>query len=495
MAELLLGIDLGTTSTKAVLVHPVRGVVAEQSRPVALHSDHVGHAEADPAVWWRNVGALVPALLAEARVPAGEVAGVATSGMVPAVLPLDSLGRPLRRAILQNDARAGAEIADIAAKLGDLDVAARTGSALTQQSVAPTLAWLSRHEPDTHAATATVAGSYDWLARALGARPHVERNWAMESGLYELDGRPFVPMFEAGGVEERLLPEVVDPGGRVGEVSAEAAAHTGLVAGTPILVGGADHVLSAFAAGLREPGDWLVKLGGGGDILAVTETAFVDRRLYLDAHPAPGLWLPNGCMSTSGSLVRWLATLTGEEDLVSLGERAATRRPGEVLCLPYFLGEKSPLHDPDLRGAFVGLDLAHDSADLFRAVLEAVAFGFRHHVDVFTERGVPLGGAPRVTNGGAGSPIWKQIHADVLGRPVVPVLRHPGASLGAALAAGVGVGLLAGWHARADYLRLGEPVLPDPDRVARYDDAYRTWRQLGEALAPISHTLADRSRT
>ena len=495
MADLLLGIDLGTTSTKAVLVDPERGVLAEQSRPVALHSDRVGHAEADPAVWWRNVGELVPALLAEAGAPAGEIAAVAASGMVPAVLPLDSVGRPLRRAILQNDARAGAEIADIAAKLGDLDVTARTGSALTQQSVAPTLAWLSRHEPDAYAATATVAGSYDWLARALGARPHVERNWAMESGLYELDGRPFTPMFIAGGVDERLVPEVVDPGERVGEVSGEAAAHTGLTPGTPILVGGADHVLSAFAAGLRRPGDWLVKLGGGGDILAVTDTAFTDRRLYLDAHPAPGLWLPNGCMSTSGSLVRWLAALTGEQDLAALGERAATRRPGEVLCLPYFLGEKSPLHDPYLRGAFVGLDLAHDSADLFRAVLEAVAFGFRHHVDVFTERGVVLGGAPRVTNGGAGSPVWKQIHADVLGRPVVPVLRHPGASLGAALAAGVGVGLLADWHSVADYLRLGEPVLPDPDRAARYDDTYRTWRQLGEVLTPFSHTLASRSRT
>jgi len=495
MTALLLGIDVGTTSTKAILLNPGHGIIAQAQRPVRLLSPGVGQAEADPAVWWSNLTHIVPELLATAGVGPDAIAAVASSGMVPAVLLLDENGRPQRRAILQNDARAVAEIDQVAAALGDLDVATLTGSALTQQSVAPTCLWLRHHEPEVLQRAVTLCGSYDWLAQALGARRHVEQNWAMESGLFTLGGQLVEPMFTAGEFDRDLVPKLAAPGDVIGEVSPQAAAATGLATGTPIVVGGADHVLSAFAAGLHEPGDWLVKLGGGGDILTVTATAVTDNRLYLDAHPDPDLWLPNGCMATSGSLVRWLAELIGADDLLALGEQAAQRPPGEVLCLPYFLGEKSPLHDVNLRGAFVGLDLSHGKATMFRSVLEGVAFGFRHHVDVFTALGVQLSRQPRVTDGGAGSPVWKQIHADVLGREIIPVLNHPGAALGAALAAGIGIGAIGGWSSVNDYVVLGEPVEPIPDHVARYDDLYRTWRQLSELLTPISHELAAGSRT
>ncbi|MCF7548216.1 FGGY family carbohydrate kinase [Pseudonocardia sp. WMMC193] len=487
---LLLGLDIGTTSTKGVLLDLDRGVVAERRLPVELHSPRIGHAEVEAADWWANVCLLPAALLAAAGVDAGAVAGVAVTGMVPAVLPVDRAGEPLTRAMLQNDARASVEIRELAAELAGTDLVARTGSPLSQQSVAPTLRWLARHLPQVRAGTATLAGSYDWVARRLGAEPHLERNWALESGLFELDGTPCAPVLAAADVDPALLPPVAEPGRVVGAVSASAATETGLRAGTPIVVGGADHVLSAVASGLRRPGDWTVKLGGGGDILAVSDFPLVDRRLYLDAHPVPGLWLPNGCMATSGSLVRWLAALTGVDDLAALGAEAAARRPGEVLCLPYFLGEKSPWHDTDLRGAFVGLDLAHDRASLYRAVLEAVAFGFRHHVEILTECGIALAETPVVTNGGAGSALWKQIHADVLDRPVVALSGHPGGALGAAQAAAVGVGLVPGWAEMPLYVRPEAPVLPDPASAARLAEAYRTWRALGEVLAPISHRLA-----
>src|ERR1700733_4914622 len=193
MAALVLGIDVGTTSTKVVLADPAAGAVAQPSEPAALSSPHPGWAEADPAQWWSNLATLVPAVLAAASgatgraVTAADIAAVATTGMVPAVIPVDDGGRPLRSAILQNDARATAEIRELAAALPDLDFVARTGSALTQQSVGPTLLWLARHEPDDWASAVTVQGSYDWLAARLGAAPHVERNWALESGLFELE--------------------------------------------------------------------------------------------------------------------------------------------------------------------------------------------------------------------------------------------------------------------------------------------------------------------
>src|SRR3984885_15274890 len=191
MASLVLGIDAGTTSTKVVLADPLTAdpsaaVVAQASAPAALSSPHPGWAEAETAQWWENVRLLVPQVLREAGVTAADVAAVAATGMVPAVIPVDAAGRPLRPAILQNDTRAKDEVRELAAALPGLDFTALTGSALTQQSVAPTLLWLARHEPEAWARTVAVLGSYDWIAVALGARPHVERNWALESGLFDL---------------------------------------------------------------------------------------------------------------------------------------------------------------------------------------------------------------------------------------------------------------------------------------------------------------------
>ncbi|WP_304106803.1 FGGY-family carbohydrate kinase [Mycolicibacterium bacteremicum] len=494
MPEFTIGIDIGTTGTKTVLVDIARArIVAQSTQDARLFSDAPGHAEAEPAQWLHNVHAGIRAVLAESGVGPDRIAALATTGMVPAVVPVDRDGAPVRRALLQNDARATAEITELRNALDDDVVLRATGSAITQQSVAPTALWLQRHEPETWSRTAHLVGSYDWVLMALGAPAHVELNWALESGLGTVDGGRFDPMYTAAGLTGELVPPVLAPGTRAGELSAAAAEATGLTAGLPLIVGGADHVLSAYAAGINAEGDWLVKLGGAGDILAAADTPVIDARLYLDAHPVPGRWLPNGCMATSGSLIRWFQTLSGGIDLVALDDEADTRAPAEILCLPYFLGEKSPLHDPDLRGAFVGLDLAHTRADMYRSVLEAIAFGFKHHTEVFAAMGVPLQRA-LVTNGGSKSVLWKQILADVLGTPLAPIIGHPGASLGAAVIAAVGTGLLDGWDSTAMFQTVGEPVVPNPGHVDRYAEAYAQWRELGDALTPISHRIARKAR-
>lgn len=485
----VIGIDVGTTGTKCVVVDEGGRVLGSHTSSNALYSDRPGWAEADPVGWGDGIVAGIRGAVADAGISPEDVVALAASGMVPAVVALDAHGQPLRRAILQNDARAVDEIAELAETLGAIDLVALTGSGLSQQSVAPTALWLGRYEPEVWRRTAVLVGSYDWALIRLGAPVHTERNWALESGLYALDGSRLAPVLEASGMSADLLPAVHGSGTVVGELSVSAAQETGLRAGTPLVVGGADHVLSAYAAGVSARGDWLVKLGGAGDILAASSEPVVDPRLYLDAHPVPGMWLPNGCMATSGSLIRWYQALVGGTELLQLDAEAAERPPAEVLCLPYFLGEKSPLHDPRLRGSFVGMHLGHDRADLYRAVLEAIAFGFRHHMDVFAEMGVPLHRA-MITNGGSRSTLWKQIHADVLGQPMHPVLDHPGASLGAAHCAAVGVGLVDDWEAAAAGVRLGEPVEPDPARHARYVERYALWRDLGDALRPFSHELS-----
>ncbi len=493
MTEHVIGIDIGTTGTKTVLFAPATGIVAQTTRAAALHSPRPGFAEADPAQWLENVLDSIREVVSVSDVDPAEISAVATTGMVPAVLAVDAKGVPVRQAILQNDTRAAREVDEIREATASLDLVRLTGSEVTQQSIAPTLLWLSRNEPDAWARVARVQGSYDWVLCQLGAAGHIEQNWAIESGLFTLDGAPVPAVAEAADLDPQLFPPIAAPGTVVGSVNDRTSAATGLRRSTRLVVGGADHVLSAFTAGVDRPGDWLVKLGGAGDILVASDAPIIDARLYLDAHPRPGTWLPNGCMATSGSLIRWFQTLVGGADLLQLDEEAANRPPGDLLCLPYFLGEKSPLHDPDLRGGFAGLHLGHTRADMYRSVLESIAFGFRHHADIFHEIGVPLTTA-RVTNGGSRSTLWKQIHADVLGAPLHPIVDHPGASLGAAMSAALAIGVIDSWGAASAYTRFSEPVLPDPGRAAIYDDAYEAWRELGTVLTPVSHRLAERNR-
>jgi xylulokinase len=505
MNGLLLAIDVGTTATKCLLLDARRGVVAEYERPVALSSARPGWAEEDPQEWWANVLELT----AEAVAGAGSrpIAAVGVTGMVPAVVCLDAGGRPLRAAMLQNDARADREIAELREALAGADVLQRTGSPVTQQSVGPKLLWLRRHEPGVLARTASVCGSYDFIASRLtgtaaaggrGATPAaspaaagpVEANWALESGLYDFRAGAWASdICEACGVDPGWLGPVVPSGSVAGIAAAEAVPG---LAGVPVVTAGADHVAGAFAAGLVDGGDLVVELGGAGNILAASTEPVVDERLYLDHHLVPGGWVPNGCMATTGSLVRWFQREIGAgaplEALDAEAAEAGTGAGGLVLT-PYLLGEKTPLNDPLARGIVVGLHLGHRRGHLFRAVLEGVAFAFRHHVDVLRELGVR---ADRVnlTGGGAGSALWRQIIADALALPVVRRDHRSGAALGAAFAAGMGAGVLDSWSDITRLAGAGETTTPDPQSAGRYDELYAVYRSLYPALLSQQHTLA-----
>jgi xylulokinase len=492
--QLLLGIDIGSSGLKAVLLDPARGIEASQRYDVALYTDHSGWAEADTGEWWRALCAVVPKLLSDANATNVDVAGVAVSGMVPAVICLDESGRVVRRAILQSDARATHEIREIGEKLDDLDLLGLTGSVLSQQSVAPTALWLARHEPDVWATTRFIVGSYDWMAYALGAESHVEHNWAIESGLYKLDTEPLSAVQEATGVAWPTLLGVKQPGDVVGEVSAKASEATGLRAGTPIVVGGADHVLSAYGAGLVHEGEALLKLGGSMDILVVSDEIFLDSRLYLDRHPISGKWIPNGCTATSGSLLRWEQSIFDHVALDELDHAAAMSQPGALLALPFFLGEKTPLHDPDLRGGLLGLNLTTTRGDIHRSFLEGIAYSARLHFEVFKDRGLDLRSI-RITNGGSKSRLWREILADVLNRDLTSVIDHPGASYAAAVIAGIGTGLITDWSYVISGLEEGETISPNLDYVALYDERYHQYLEFSDVTTDISHALVRDVRT
>ncbi|MBX3070350.1 MAG: FGGY-family carbohydrate kinase [Thermomicrobiales bacterium] len=492
----LIGVDIGTTGVKAALIDNQGALLCDHTVPHDLHSPHAGWAEEDPADWIAGAEAALRGVSAHPAFDAASLAGIGVSGMVPAMVMLDGEGRPVRPSIQQNDARAFAEADELRQEIDQDSLFARTGGFTNQQHIAPRLRWVQRHEPDAWTKTTTLLGSYDFVTAHLTGKPpancSLEINWAIESGLFDLHTGRWAPdLMAAVDLDEGYFPPVRQPVEIVGETTQEIAARTGLPAGIPVVAGSADHVASAFAAGLRDDGDTLIKFGGAGDILYCSSNLITDPRLFIDAHDIPGMYLLNGCMAASGSLVKWLVQdILGREpnkaNLMALDAEALAIPAGSdgVIVLPYFLGEKTPILDPHARGVIFGLDLSHRPAHLFRAVLEAVIYGFRHHVDVLES----AGHHPRrylATNGGVSSPIWRQIAADVLGADVTSFQGHPGSSLGVAFVAGMATGAFDAWSDIDRFLQNRVVNEPNPSHRAIYDQRYATYRELYERLRDL----------
>ena len=486
----VIGLDIGTTSTIALLMRPDGEVLASASRASTLYSPQPGFAEADPAQWWQNACEVLGEVMA-AHAEARDVRGICVTGMLPAVVIVDANGAVLHRSLQQSDARCGKEVAELAAELDESGFLARTGQGLTQQLVAPKLRWLAKHEPAVFARIACVFGSYDYINWRLTDEKTVERNWALEAGFVDLaDHLVAADLVALSGLTSDVLPRLVSAHEVIGEISAEASAATGQPVGCPVMGGAADHIASALAAGLTRAGDVLLKFGGAGDIIAIAPHPEPDRRLFLDYHLVPGLYAPNGCMASSGSLLRWLAGLIGSDGnddglLAQLDAEAAAIEPGAggVRLLPYFLGEKTPIHDPQARGTLTGLSLGHTRGHIWRAALEAIACGFRHHLDVFIDSGRPV---TRLfaSDGGSRSRVWMQIVADICGAPVNVLADSSGSALGAAWVAAVGLGL-ARWQDISDKAEIGVVIEPQEAHRAASEAVYRDYRSLYDTLAPF----------
>lgn len=490
--DVIIGLDIGTTSTIAAAVRLPDQILAVTSRPTTLSSPHAGWAEEDPAQWWDNAVAVLREVVAE--VGAARIAGICVTGMLPAVVLLDGKGKVLRPSIQQSDGRCSAEVAELAAELDEASFLRRTGNGINQQLVAAKLRWLRRHEPQVFDRIATVFGSYDYINFRLTGVRAVEQNWALEAGFTDLaTGQIADDLVALAGIPRSAVPQRSVSHERMGIVTAEAAALTGLPAGLPVFGGAADHIVSALGAGIVASGDVLLKFGGAGDIVVATDHPVPDARLFLDYHLVPGLYAPNGCMASSGSALNWLGGLitpvaSNEKPHQMLDALADEIAPGsdDLICLPYFLGEKTPIHDPLARGTFVGLGLNHSRGHLWRATLEAVAFGFRHHIDVLRE----MGHTPSryvASDGGSRSRVWMQIVADVMSAPVTLLDNHHGSSVGAAFVAAIGTGLATDWQDVTKLSRLGETLHPSPDASITYDAAYRRYRELYVRLAPFFH--------
>jgi len=478
---IFLGIDIGTTATKVILIDSQGNILAETSRPATLHSPQPNFAEEDANEWWQNVCQTVPECLEKAAVGDSQVEAVGVSGMVPTTILVDNNGLPLRRSIQQNDARSHVEIDEFKANIDEKEVFQRTGSAITQQSIGPKLLWLAKNQADIYRQTKWVMGSYDYINYLLTGQAVVESNWALESGLYDLHAGDWVPeLLELAQLRRGQLPQVFNPSDVIGKINAQAARAVGLKEGTPVVAGSADHVASAFSVGLKQNGDLLVKLGGAGDILYSLDRLEIDKRLFIDYHVIPGLYLINGCMASSGSIIKWYRdNYAPELDYAELDAEASKIPTGSdgLVLLPYFIGEKTPIFDPLARGLLFGLTLQHTRAHIYHAILEGISYGFYHHLEVLSERGFGVN-LVRVANGGARSALWRKVTADVIGHPLEEVANHPGSSLGAAFVAGMGVKAFDSWADIERYIQVAAVTQPDMEQHEKYKQLFQLYKQI-----------------
>jgi xylulokinase len=378
--RLLLGIDMGTGSTKGVLTTLDGEVVATAVRTHGMSLPRPGWAEVDAeTVWWEDLAAVARELVGQ--VDPGRVAGLCVSGVGPCLLVTDEGLRPVRPAILYGiDGRAEREIVELTERFGAERILERCGKALSTQAVGPKMVWVQRHEPEAWARGRRWFSSSSYVVAKLTGEYVLDHHTASQSDpLYDVRAGAWVEEWVpevVGGLE---MPRLVWPQDVVGGVTAQAADQTGIPAGTPVSAGTVDAWAEAFSAGVRRPGDLMLMYGSTLFFVQVLRRFRVHPKLWTTAGAEPGVLTVAAGMSTSGSLTGWVQDLTGGTSFEQLVSEAASLPPGSdgLLMLPYFAGERTPVFDPRARGVIAGLTLRHGRAHLFRAAYEGIAFGIR----------------------------------------------------------------------------------------------------------------------
>jgi xylulokinase len=475
--EYLLGIDIGTSSTKGVLV-TADGTVTDSS--VISHRMDLpqpGWAEADAeGMWWTEIcrisRALVLGMAAEDR-----LVGVCVSGVGPCLVMCNEELRPLRPAILYGiDTRASDEIDSLTAEFGDAEILQRGGTRLSSQAVGPKIEWVRRHEPDVFARARRWYGSNSYVAAKLTGEYVLDHHTASQCDPLYLT-RDFT--WNAEWAERILghleLPRLVWPSDVVGRVHAEASAATGIPEGTPVVAGTVDAYSEAFSVGVRHPGDLMLMYGSTMFLVQVTSGFHSDPALWTTAGVERGMLALAAGTSTAGNLIQWLRTVTGEASIDRLMAEASAVPPGSdgLAILPYLAGERTPVFDADARGVIAGLTLRHTRGHLFRAAYEGIAFGIRHILEHF-DRVAPASRVVAV-GGGLRSPIWAQTVTDVTARTQLIPAQAIGASYGDALLAAIGTGLVS---PETDWATIDGELTPNPEATGLYDRIYPEWASL-----------------
>ena len=483
----VLGVDVGTSSTKGVLVALDGTILRSTVREHTVQRPAPGHVEMDARIWWDEFVAIAQELTAPADV---EVTAVGVSGMGPCVVLTDEAGTPVRPAILYGvDTRAERQITHLTNVLGREDIVAHCGAGLTSQAAGPKITWVVQNEPEVYARTRRVFMPSSYLAFRLTGEYVLDHISASQTNpMYSLRTQDWHPRWAEHVAPGLELPSLRWAGEAAGPLSPDVTRLIpGLRAGIPVIAGTIDAWAEAVSAGTTEPGQMMLMYGTTTFLVAGIAEPMASRTLWPTSGARPGVYTLSGGMAASGAITGWLRDLTGETDFSALVTEAAASEPGAngLVMLPYFAGERSPIADPSARGVIAGLTLSHTRGDLYRAALEAAAYGVRHHLETLEAAGLPVTRVVAV-GGGAQTDLWPQIVSDVTGLVQEIPSSTVGASYGGArLAAELAHGAdTAHWNP-SDHV-----CVPDPRHRERYDELYRLYRELYPATRDITHALA-----
>lgn len=494
-----LGVDVGTSSTKGVLVAENGGILASAVREHEVDRPHTGWVEMDARIWWDEFVSIARELTTTLRQAQGadaEITAVGVSGMGPCVLLADADDEPVRPAILYGvDTRAGAQIARMTDELGVDEITTVGGSTLTSQAGGAKIAWIADEEPDAYAAAERFFMPASWLARHLtGAYVLDHQSASQTSPLYDIENETwYEPWWQqyAARIEQ---PHLTWAGEIAGEVTAEASRLTGIPVGAPVITGTIDAWTEAVSVGAHEVGDLMLMYGTTMFLVATGEETLRTPSMWTTAGAFPGTRNLAGGLSTSGALTAWLKDLTGEDYPTLLADAEASG-PGAngLLVLPYFAGERTPIQDPDARGVIAGLTLQHDRGDLYRAALEATALGVRHNVETMRAAGADIARIVAV-GGGTQGRLWLQVVSDVTGLVQEVPETTIGASYGAAFLAASATAPVDARPVVTDWNPIVDTITPNDDLRDFYDALFDRYVRLYEGSKDVVHELAAEQR-
>ena len=490
-----LGIDIGTYQSKGVLVDGTGAVLASAARDHEMLVPQPGWAEHRPEQdWWGDFVAITQELLASARISGTQVAGVACSAIGPCMLPLDADGAPLMNAVLYGvDTRAAAEIDLLNAEIGEERILETCGNALTSQSVGPKILWLKRQRPELFARTARIVTSSTYLVGKLTGEWVIDHYTAANfSPLYDVRKCKWTDALTDTIIDLDRLPRLLWSTEIAGHITAQAAAETGLAAGTPVTTGTIDAAAEAVSVGVRAPGDMMAMYGSTIFLIALTESPVRDPRLWYAPWLFKGQHASMAGLATSGTLTHWFRDqfardLPRDQAFALLAAEAEAVPPGAegLLVLPYFSGERTPIHDPQARGAIFGLNLTHSRGHIYRALLEGIAFGTNHAIETFAQAGQRPTRIMAV-GGGTKNALWLQATSDISGLDQIICEKTVGASYGDAFLAAVAIGAaapgdIAQWNPEIRRIKATrQPIL---------EKHYTLFRRLYEQTKDIAHQL------
>jgi len=485
-----LGIDVGTSSVKALLAAEDASEMRAASVPCGVNHPEPDCAEADPEAWWEAAAQAVDSLDCAGVL----IRGIGVSTLYPALVLTDAAGRVLRPAILYCDQRSAAESRELLASFGEERARCVTGNAFPAGTASVTsLLWVRRHEPDIFARASGIGHAGTFIVEKLTGRRVIDFSSASLTGLYHLARNDWCDELLAfAGIRREMLPQVLPGGAPAGRLCTAAAQRLDLPAGLPVAAGAGDTVCSALGIGVAEPCELFVIAGSTNCFAALATAPDFDNGLINNCYLDPRTWIGIGATSTSGAAVQWFVdTFLSPGDYARFFDLCTRAQPGSggVVFLPYLAGERTPCYDPRARGVFFGLTASTSLADLARSVAEGVCFADRHILESFE-----TGGRGRsiesllAAGGGMRADFMRRLRTDIIGKPIGFSGLTEVAALGAALLGGIAGGTYADWREAASIARKANRFTflhPDPAAHAGYDAPYATYRQLYPRLKDL----------